>query len=159
MRPLYIFDLDGTLALIEHRLPVLAEPGDPEEKWARFFSLCVYDDPNISVLHTLDRLLYAGVEVWVWTGRSEEVRQQTVDWLNMHLQHCHCFDFDNCLFMRPVGDHRPDAALKAQWLTEMSGENRARLVAAFEDRAAPVRMFRDNGVPCFQVAEPVEAPQ
>lgn len=29
MKPLYIFDLDGTLALIEHRLPFIVAPAEP----------------------------------------------------------------------------------------------------------------------------------
>lgn len=36
MKPLYIFDLDGTLALNEHRRHMLES--DDREKWRRIFS-------------------------------------------------------------------------------------------------------------------------
>jgi phosphoserine phosphatase len=37
MKPLYIFDLDGTLALTEHRQHILDNKDDPQ-RWQRFFA-------------------------------------------------------------------------------------------------------------------------
>jgi len=72
MTPLYIFDLDGTLALIDHRRELIQHrdcfychgcgetPGVPECKecngtgrlkpdWPAFFRACVDDEPNVGV--------------------------------------------------------------------------------------------------------------
>jgi hypothetical protein len=43
-------------------------------------------------------------------------------------------------------------ALKKQWLDSMLVDDRQRLVAVFDDRSSVVKMWRDAGVPCFQVA-------
>ena len=45
MKPLYIFDLDGTLALTEHRQHILDNKDDPQ-RWRRFYAACDRDEPN-----------------------------------------------------------------------------------------------------------------
>lgn len=56
------------------------------------------------------------------------------------------------LLMRKAGDHQPDTKLKYGWLANLEPPERDRLTAVFEDRASVVQMWRDAGVPCFQVA-------
>lgn len=72
MKPVYIFDLHGTLALVDHRRPLLAQRAD-KRRWQRFFAACVHDPPNPSVVAALHALLRQ-VDVQVWSGRSDEVR-------------------------------------------------------------------------------------
>ena len=142
IRPLYIFDLDGTLALIEHRRHFV-EGG--RKDWPAFFAACTDDRPNRPVISTLHAIQSGGAEVWIWSGRSDEVWEVTQDWL-------HGESLPPTHRMRRAGDHQPDDKLKAGWLAEMSSWDRARLVATFDDRDRVVKMWRDNGVPCFQVA-------
>ena len=155
-RPLYIFDLDGTLALIEHRRHLVERERDKQD-WAGFYAACVDDDPNQPVIDTMERLRRAGADVWIFSGRSDEVRMQTVDWLCRHTSFMHS-DFDSAfgtqdvLTMRAEGDYTPDDVLKRQWLDGMLVDDRRRLVAAFDDRDRVVKMWRDAGVTCFQVA-------
>ena len=52
MRPLYIFDLDGTLCNIEHRLHLLDNKTD-KDRWDKFYKACVNDKPNMPVLQIL----------------------------------------------------------------------------------------------------------
>lgn len=148
MRPLYIFDLDGTLALIEHRRHFVE--GEHKD-WRAFFSACVDDAPNWPVIRTLQRLRASGAECWVWSGRSDEVFAETMDWLRRH----GCLrDGDPwVVHMRAAGDHQPDEKLKAAWLADLAPQDRARLVGIFEDRDRMVKLWRDNGICCFQVAE------
>lgn len=159
MGPIYIFDLDGTLALTEHRQHILDDKDDPG-RWRKFFAACVDDQPNRPVIRTLQSLRRAGAECWIWSGRSDEVRSQTVEWLCKH----GCFGtptgtlpawpfLDPQRFrMRPAGDYTPDEQLKALWLSSLGGEERGRLTAVFDDRDKVVGMWRAAGVPCFQVA-------
>jgi hypothetical protein len=46
----------------------------------------------------------------------------------------------------------PDDVLKRQWFDAMLRDDRERLVATFDDRDRVVKMWRDAGVTCFQVA-------
>ena len=159
MKPLYIFDLDGTLALTEHRQHIL-DSGSPT-KWRDFFAACVDDKPNIPVIRTLQALRQSGAEVWIWSGRSDEVKSQTVEWL------CNHGCFGNSIGTIPAwpfgaperfrmcssGDFTPDEQLKLGWLSEMEPPERNRLTAVFDDRDKVVKMWREYGVPCFQVAQ------
>lgn len=157
--PLYIFDLDGTLALIEHRKHIIEEPGRDDDKWRRFYAACVDDQPNQPVIDTLKALRKGGAEIWIWSGRSDEVAAQTEEWLYKHdiLQttmflHWEPFAPPEKLMMRKAGDFTPDHILKYQWLAELEPPERDRLTAVFEDRDRVVKMWRDAGVQCFQVA-------
>lgn len=155
--PLYIFDLDGTLALIEHRLHFIQQP---KKDWRAFFSAVGDDKPNVPVIRTLQTLRRAGAEIWIWSGRSDECRTQTVEWLQLH----GCFGFPtNVLWawpfgaperfrMRRSGDYRDDVEVKREWLSAIEPPEWNRLTAVFDDRARVVQMWRDAGVPCFQVA-------
>lgn len=151
MRPLYIFDLDGTIALIDHRRPVILDQED-KHRWGKFYQLCDRDAPNSPVIQTMERLRQAGADVWFFSGRSSEVREKTIEWLAEHTSFM-TFDLDEILVMRDIGDLTPDDVLKKRWLDDMLIDDRKRLVAVFDDRDRVVKMWRDNGVMCFQVAE------
>lgn len=177
MTPLYIFDLDGTLALIEHRrhlvnirecaacnstgrlfngsTPVCCDvcEGKVRRKpdWRAFFAACVDDSPNWPVISTMMALLRAGADVHIWSGRSAEVMNETIAWLQRHVTDD--VDLDELqLVMRREGDFTPDEQLKAAWLDAMTEYDRRRLVAVFDDRQKVVEMWRARGVACFQVA-------
>lgn len=149
MKPLYIFDLDGTLALIGHRRHHV-ECARDEQNWTAFYAACVDDLPNMPVVKTLRALVQSGADIWIFSGRSDEVESQTIDWLMRHTVWSSRNDL--VLEMRHEGDHTPDDVLKRGWLNGMLAEDRERLVAVFEDRDRMVKMWRDAGVACFQVA-------
>ena len=149
-RPLYIFDLDGTLALNEHRNHFLQRE---RKDWRGFFGACDKDAPNEAVIRTMGLLRNYLADVWIWSGRSDEVREKTVEWLVQHTTFMSSdFGARGALRMRAEGDYTPDEVLKRQWLDAMLPEDRARLVAVFDDRDKVVAMWRDAGVACFQVA-------
>lgn len=156
MRPLYIFDLDGTLANAEHRLHHIK---GKKKDWRAFFAACANDTPMAETIRTLRALRKGGAEIWVWTGRSDEVRAETEEWLHKHgifksvpLLTWEPFRAPETLLMRPEGDHQPDHKLKFGWLADLEPPERNRLTAVFEDRDQVVAMWREAGVPCFQVA-------
>jgi hypothetical protein len=80
------------------------------------------------------------------SGRSDECRQETADWLSKY----------GCppgkLYMRKAGDYRADDVVKPELLTEIRAEGYQPLMA-FEDRKRVVDAWRANRVPCAQVAE------
>ena len=148
MDQIYIFDLDSTLANIDHRLPYRASRDDPQGE----FNLRCVDDAPIPHMVSIYRLLYgSGARCTIWTGRTEAVRQQTQGWLNRHV-----FQGDTPhntgLRMRPLGDTRQDNVLKEEWLLGLAPSVRAKIACAFDDRDRVVAMYRRHGVPCLQVA-------
>lgn len=149
-RPLYIFDLDGTLALIGHRRHILDR--EDSAKWRDFYAACDRDQPNAPVIATMERLRWTGADVWIFSGRSDEVRDKTIAWLADHTSFMVNDLSGPMLQMRAEGDYTPDDELKRSWLHSMLVEDRSRLVATFDDRDRVVRMWRDEGITCFQVA-------
>lgn len=147
--PLYIFDLDGTLALTGHRQHLLDNLDNPH-RWRDFFLACVHDESNWPVIHTM-RQLSVQNEVRIWSGRSEDVRELTLDWLEKRFPGWSRSAINLLLTMRPSGNSVPDDELKLGWLHAL-GEERGRLVAIFDDRDKVVKAWREHGVPCFQVA-------
>lgn len=150
--PLYIFDLDGTLALIDHRRHFVERPSY-EQDWASFYEACDKDLPNRPVLCVMETLLLAGADIWIFSGRSDEVRDKTIDWLAAHTSFSRYRLEGPMLTMRRKGDFTADTLLKASWYLDMLQEDRERLVAVFDDRKKVVDMWRSYGVACFQVAD------
>ena len=151
MSGLYIFDLDGTLALIDHRRHLVSEKSNGAD-WSAFESLCTKDTPNLPVCTILKDLRNAGGEILIFSGRSEEVRDLTVYWLVKHGIFKLSELGDGVLTMRPRGDNTPDHILKKSWLDNMLDVDRNRLVAIFDDRSSVVKMWRGEGITCCQVA-------
>jgi phosphoglycolate phosphatase-like HAD superfamily hydrolase len=150
MRPLYIFDLDGTLADIRHRRHFVERD---RKDWRSFFAACVDDEPIPQAIETLRCLHRGGAEIWVWSGRSDEVREETVRWLKRHrIWRCLPWFVPEKFRMRKAGDHQPDDKLKSIWLSEIEPTEYDRLTAIFDDRKRVVDMWRSAGVPCYQVA-------
>lgn len=135
-----VFDLDGTLADIEHRAHLIR--GTTEPDWPGFYRACVHDKPITPAIQVLLALARDGHRVEVWSGRSNEVLGETLTWLDDQRVRV-----PYTLRMRQEGDHRADHLVKAEWITK---HGRPDLV--FEDRDQVVQMWRAAGVPCFQVA-------
>ena len=146
--PLYIFDLDGTLALMEHRLPFI---NNGEKRWREFYEACDQDQPNMPVIALLNNLRCAGSEIRIFTGRSDIVRLKTAGWLFAHTS-LSCVEIEQGLIMRKDGDYRQDHELKQSWLQQMPMEDYSRIQMVFEDRDRVVQMWRENGLVCLQVA-------
>lgn len=154
-----VFDLDGTLADIAHRLHFVDAGSGRRKNWRAFFAACVEDTPVEPIVAIARRLrgdahadpgdpgtVDRAFEIWIATGRSDEVRQQTVDWLARHDTPC------DRLIMRAAGDFTPDHVLKERWLLEGTLP-RERIAVVFDDRARVVRMWRAQGLTCLQVAD------
>lgn len=147
--PLYIFDLDGTLADCTHRLHYIQR--DRKDKdWDAFNAACGDDEPIPATTDLFNALGIAGADAEIWTGRSESARNLTRVWLG---RKAGIYVQPIVLRMRPIGDYRPDDELKEEWLRAMPTQDRARLAGVFEDRRRVVDMWRRNGIFCFQVAE------
>lgn len=115
LRPLYIFDLDGTLALIDHRRHHLEDKTDPR-RHDKFYANIDQDLPNEPVIKVMHALQLAGNTIWIFSARRESTRPETVRWLEKHTA-LPMHDIELTLTMRPEGDHRPDEELKEIYLS------------------------------------------
>ncbi len=136
----FVFDLDGTLADVEHRRHFVncAKPD-----WRSFYKSCVTDKPITSVVAALKSHVAAGHRVEIWSGRSDEVRAETLDWLSDN-----GIEPNLLTHMRRANDYLPDDELKRNWLHACD----ACPDAVYDDRNKVVAMWREEGIQCFQVA-------
>jgi hypothetical protein len=150
MTKTYIFDLDGTLALIDHRRHLVEKP---KPEWREFFKACIKDEPNFPVIDTLITLYDAGYNIIIASGRSDEVKSETLNWLNTYvlpnIEHRERI----AIVMRNEGDFRSDVILKKEWLDTGLLGPKYNIKAVFDDRDSVVEMWRENGLACFQVAK------
>ena len=135
-----IFDLDGTLALIEHRKHFIQ---GEKKNWKAFYEACDLDEPNFPVISVMNSLKINHYKIYILTGRSDEALQKTIDWLEAY----DC-SYDE-LIMRPQGDFTPDHILKEVWIRKIGIDN---IAMAFDDRDSVVKMIRSLGITCMQVA-------
>ena len=148
----YIFDLDGTLANLKHRLKFIESI---EEDWNAFYEACDKDEPilnNINLLKTLRSTLGYEDRIVILSGRSMQVYNKTVSWLRDF--GISIADGRVLLYMRPEKDHRPDYELKQEWLNNfLTSHEKSEIAGVFEDRKQVVDMWRRNGLTCYQVSE------
>src|SRR5689334_18895904 len=107
---LAVFDIDGVVADVRHRLRFLERrPKD----WARFFA-AADRDPVLQEGATLAQE-YARHHVLVWlTGRPEHLREVTSAWLSAAGLPA------ELLFMRPANDRRPARDYKPRQLARLA---------------------------------------
>lgn len=146
-----IFDLDGTIANIDHRLHYL-----DKKDWKGFFLACGDDEPILPVINVLKAFVEAGHHVEIWSGRSDVAERETYEWLDKHIRK---FNSPNVIYpstilthMRADGDNTPDYILKENWLHEFHQKHGKFPDIIFDDRQQVVDMWRRNGVLCAQVA-------
>ena len=141
-----IFDLDGTLALIDKRRAISTKD-DGKMDWDRFFDpgLIDLDLPNQTVIDMANLLHSQGYLIYIFSGRSDKTEDATKDWLDKHN-----VNYD-LLQMRPQGLlYKPDNDLKQDWLNVIKKD---RVAMVFDDRNQVVDMWRKNGLTTFQVAD------
>ncbi len=124
-RPLAVFDIDGVLADVRHRLHLVEHR---PKKWDAFFDAAV-DDPPLPEGVALARESAKDCEVVYVTGRPERCRRDTVAWFERHgLPR-------GQLSMRRPRDFRPAHVAKLDLLRRLAG---ARTVAVVVDDDAQV---------------------
>lgn len=171
----YIFDLDNTLSCNAHRLHLI--PEGSQKDWDAFSAACVNDAPKKDVIKIFETLaaktLYfvdKGLPwyIYILSGRCDSVRHQTCTWLYNNLNHNLGEELTyytgeaaipnwwaTNLLMREKGDYTPDYILKKQMLDSIMKRDNFKLSdiqGVFDDRESVVKMWRDLGLTCFQVA-------
>ena len=145
-----IFDLDGTLALIDQRREISTKENGKMD-WDIFFDPknIEFDLPNHSVIEMAKMLKEQGHSIVIFSGRSKVTKIATMEWLDRFgVPH-------DVLKMRPDNSEfkfMPDDKLKQHWLDQLFPV-KDNILCIFDDRDKVVKLWRDNGLTTFQVAE------
>jgi predicted kinase len=178
-RQIVIVDVDGTLADCGHRrrtIPKNCQPckGTGKAKdydmdtgtfkndfichkcegkghvtgtdWKFFYTPeLILQDPPFSNIVNLIRNLYGRYTILIVSGRGSDIAGEgTVAWLQKNE-----VPYDH-IFMRAGGDHRDDVEVKQDILNKLPKD---KIAFSVDDRDRVVKMWRDNGITCLQVAE------
>lgn len=139
-----VFDIDGTVANVEHREHYVQFPEGQKKDWNKFFSEMDKDTPNYPVCANL-LLLSKRYKIVYCSGRPDNYREQTKDWLNR-------FQLPGGdLYMRNRVDSRQDSIIK-EILLDFEILPRYDILMWFDDRQQVVDKIRSRGVTVFQVA-------
>lgn len=140
MGNIVIVDLDGTLANGEHRVHHLRKE---ERDWDAYYEDVLLDEPHPEMVDLVNAIADDYLIV-ILTGRREETRAETEEWLGNHEVTYHV------LIMRPEGNRVDDNVWKLSVGKLMGYHNIAFVV---EDRNRIVEAWRTAGVRCIQVAD------
>ena len=130
--PAWIVDIDGTLARMVSR-------------GAHDYHLVGEDAPNPHVIEVV-RKLSADSAILQLTGRPEDCRELTVDWLWRHGVP------STEMHMRTTGDKRPDYIAKHELFGKV--RDRYRILGVFDDRLQGCRLWDRIGVPLLRAGRP-----
>ena len=142
--PAVVADMDGTLADCTHRRHFVEPPSPPD--WPAFNRGCVKDTVNVPVVNTFHALQNVGYVGLIVTGRGEEYREATLDWLTRYY-----VNFSR-LYMRPAKDYRPDTEIKLEILAQIVEDGYEPFIA-LDDRDSVVKMWRGQRSTCLPGAE------
>tara|TARA_Y100000114_G_scaffold91632_1_gene85117 strand:+ start:139 stop:594 length:456 start_codon:yes stop_codon:yes gene_type:complete len=148
MKNTIIFDLDGTLALIDKRREVSTKPNGRLD-WGKFFNSTniKLDEPNLPVIKTAQLFSEQGFNIVILSGRSNKTETATRSWLSKNK-----VPFNKLIMRNSETDHfTPDWVLKKNMLDENLDINDVFLVV--DDRDRVVKLWRSLGLTTFQVAE------
>ena len=138
---LVIFDLDGTLANVSHRVPLI---DGTFAGWHRYNCACIDDTLYSSVADVAKALNRQGYEFWVVSGRAVEMMAATRYWFHEY------FVVPDRIILRPIGDERPSDVLKRDWLNDGTIPVE-RVLCVFDDDTDAAWVYRAKGLTCFQV--------
>jgi hypothetical protein len=145
-RKLFVFDIDGTLANLEHRRHWLDKDVHGKKQWGQFHAEVSKDTPYEDIIFLAQEFFQGQHKIVISSGRHDGIRKETEDWLEKHGVRYHA------LYMRKNGDYRPDNLVKVELLEQIRKDHGEPFVW-FDDRDQVVKALRENGVRVVQVAD------
>lgn len=140
----YIFDIDGTLAI--------KSPNRGYFEWNKvgldsaneelLILLLLISSPNAGKDHPR--------KIFILSGRDETCRAETEKWLSKYLPNQ---GLDYTLLMRLKGNTEDDRVIKKK-MYENHIKEKYNVLGVFDDRPKVCRMWRQLGLPVFQVGNP-----
>ncbi len=147
-----VFDIDGVLADPRHRLHYIqSASGGPD--WEAFYAASGEDTPIDAGLKLLSALQSRGGRVILLTGRSENWRDLTADWLQRHTLFYQ--QGGAHIIMRQEGDRRPDYEYKLSALRSLEGWGHE-IALVVDDSIRVIDHLVAHGYTCLHFRRPGE---
>ena len=171
---LIIFDVEGTLFDLDHRLHFIQSE---QKDWEAFYAASVLDKPVLPMIDLCGNLLNF-VSLLDW-GKTSEIDPELLEplfgnvafvsdtpeyyrselytalaWnvLGEEAPKTSIFPPSSSLYMRKDGDDRPEADVKKDILDEIRAKGYS-VLFVFEARDKVAKIWRDNGVKCFSLGK------
>lgn len=142
-----IFDVDGTIADVEHRRHLVNGDKGFKPDWNAFRQATADDTPVEHVCDIAKRFIKSGDHVAFFSARNESEREitekQISEWIG---------DDHKGLFLRPNDSYEPDEEFKARLADQFEGMG-GKIDLVFDDRNKVVEMWKNRGTTVVQVAE------
>lgn len=142
-----IFDLDGTLCNLDHRLHHIKQE---KPDWEAFGKASGEDTPHEWCVILAKTMRAAHYQILFVTGREEIFKPQTEWWLKTHLEWLPVIDYK--LFMRPEKDYIPDEQLKERIYKSLI-EPEFDVLFVVDDRDKVCKKWRELGLRTLQCDE------
>jgi FMN phosphatase YigB (HAD superfamily) len=143
MKKIVVFDIDGTLANVDHRRPFISTR---PKNWAAWNAAMSRDTVNEEIRWMVFRFQSdPNLRTIICSGRSDDTRDVTENWL---------YDREimyDTLYMRKSGDYRQDNIVKVELLQEIRHDYGEPWLW-IDDRDQVVKAIRAEGVRVLQVA-------
>ena len=139
----FIFDIDGTLSNVSHRLHLLKDSFKTTEDYDEFNSKCEDDKPYTSTIFILNEFSKAGYTIILLTGRAERFRPLTEAWLKKYNV------MWDTIYMRP-NDNELHCTDYKRVIYHSRIKPEYNVLGVFEDRDCIVQMWRGLGLTCYQ---------
>jgi len=153
----YLFDVDGTLLDITHRLKFIQKK--PKD-WKAFRDPIQkrWDEPIIPIINIFNALRAAGHNTIIVSARTKDEEEDTRKTLNNWIPGMLDYDpkhedYKIPMYLRSNRDHRNDTVVKAEILEtiRMDGYNP---VMVFDDRPKVINMWHEQGLKVGDVRDP-----
>ena len=144
LRPWAVLDIDGVLADVRHRLPLLRPSGSGHQgraDWDAFFARAA-DDPLLPEGAAVAERLAADHELVYLSGRPERLRSTTESWLAAHRLPV------GTVVLRRESDRRPARVVKREVLRRLAHERPVAVVV--DDDADVVAALEAAGFPVLR---------
>ncbi len=133
----YICDIDGTLA-------------NMDGKRGPFEEHKVHLDIPHPTCELINLIVASDIKVIFFSGRTKKCQETTREWLFTHIPYLLEDDFQ--LYMREIGDFRPDEIVKEE-LYNTYVKDKYRVLGVFDDRQKVVSMWIRLGLWVFDVSQ------
>ena len=168
----YIFDIDGTLLDITHRLKFIDGGRNPQpltneqqtaskKDWKSFRDPKQkrWDEPILPVIYLMNSLHYEGHNIIIASGRTKDeesdTRKSLAVWAPYITEVDSPVDYLIPMYMRSLNDYRKDAVVKSAMLDRMRLDGYDPKMV-FDDRPTVINMWRDRGLVVADMRDPAK---
>ena len=141
MEKVFVFDIDGTLSNLKHRLHYIR---NTPKDWGAFKKEIPFDTPHEDIIW-LTKVFRPHGNIIICSARDDLNRKETIEWLEKY-----GVIYDE-LYMRAHNDYRDDGIIKKELLAEITVKYGIPFMW-FDDRNRVVEAVREEGIRVLQVA-------